>query len=283
MTVVVIGLGLIGGSIGKGLIESGLAAHVVGVDRDRAACRIAQQRGCVQSIATDLAQVDGAHLWVLAVPPFAVASLLPRVAEVAAPHAVVTDTCSVKTPIHDAVPEGLRARFVGGHPMAGHQASGIMYARSDLFRNAYWVLCPNEQNRERDVRRVESLVYAMDARPICMSSETHDANVALLSHVPHVLASLLAAMGDQAGCAGIAGGSWRDLTRVAASDPALWEQIIRSNRVAIAGVISEIVERLGELRDALTEDDAAAVSAFLRTGHLAKQRQILGSEGRPEA
>jgi prephenate dehydrogenase len=282
VTVIVIGLGLVGGSIGRGLIESGFAARVIGVDKDRAACRIALQRGCAHEVATSLDGIPEGSLWVLAVPPLSVPDLLASIARLAGRNAVVTDTCSVKHQVELGVPESLCSRFIGGHPMAGHQASGIMYARADLFRNAYWVLCPNGATCAKQLRRVESMVYALDAKPVCMTAEQHDRSVALLSHLPHALAYALSALGDKAGCTGIAGGSWRDLTRIAASDPGLWEQIMRSNRQTLADVVAALCGCLESLEQALRNDDIEAIREFVRMGHLAKQRQVLAEEGRLE-
>lgn len=272
VVVAIVGLGLIGGSVGLGLIESGFASHVVGYDRDLNSAYDAQARGCVHDVVSDLTRLPEASLLVLAPPPRAVASCLSAVLPRLCPNTAVTDCTSVKGAVMAEVPGSLRAHYVGGHPMAGLHVSGAQHARSDLFRDAWWVLTPCVETETSILRRVESMVYALDARPVQMDAQEHDEHVALLSHLPHVLAAMLVQMGERLPGKFIAGGSWRDLTRVAGSPPPLWEEILSANRATVGATLAELRQELELFEAMLAVDDHDALRRYLSDAVAARQR-----------
>lgn len=273
MTIAIIGLGLIGGSVGLGLTESGFAARVLGFDRDPRTRVRALERKCVHEVIVDLSQAAHADLWVLATPPLAIPEILKRLDGLIRPTACVTDCASIKSLIVQELPSSLRSRFVGGHPMAGFQESGVEFARGNLFLDACWVLTPELATPQKTLRRIESMVYALDAKPVLMSAQEHDRHVAVLSHLPHALASVLVLLADRLDNPGIAGGSWRDLTRVAGTHPTLWAQIFSSNRTEILTAIDEVKEDLSQLEALLDQDDREALKAFFESAGKAKYRQ----------
>jgi prephenate dehydrogenase len=246
-TVAVVGLGLVGGSLARALTAAGY--RVVGHDRPRV-LRAAAAAGAVALAAPTLRQaVADADVVVLAASPRANRRLLRAAARAARDGAVLTDVGSVKRGIcGDARRRGL-ARFVGGHPMAGREASGFAASRADLFQGRWWILTPEAGTDPAAVRAVRSLLRAAGARPAVMAPAEHDRAVAFLSHVPQVLAwaLLAAAASDRVASRylAVAGPAFRDMTRLARSPRPLWREILRENR--------------GEVRQAL-----AALSRALR-------------------
>jgi len=245
----VVGTGLIGTSIG-------LALRAVGVD-----VSLADQSETTVALARDLGagritgEVDPGVV-VIAAPP----DISPRLVLEALerwPGAVVTDVTSVKQVIHADLVRAGRAldRYVGSHPMAGRERSGAISGRGDLFEGRAWVLCPHEGSDPAAVDLVERMARATGAATSRLSPADHDAAVAAVSHVPQVAASLVAArlehLSEQA--LGLSGPGVRDVTRIAASDPGLWTQILAGNAVAVGAVLTEISEELTGIVEALTE------------------------------
>ncbi|HVL38895.1 MAG TPA: prephenate dehydrogenase/arogenate dehydrogenase family protein, partial [Fimbriimonadaceae bacterium] len=171
----------------------------------------------------------------LAVPPDAV---VEAYSQVPASVPVVTDTASVKGTVMSRIGDD---RFVGGHPMAGKESGGLGAAEASLFLGAYWLLCPGGPSA---VETLSSVVRSIGAKPLIMSAEEHDRHVALLSHLPHLLALHLLDLSGALPFPEVAAGSWRDLTRVAAADPALWIQILRANAPAVADAAETLGRRL---------------------------------------
>jgi prephenate dehydrogenase len=247
MRIAVVGLGLIGGSVARGLTRSG--HRVVGVDvpavgrRARRAGAVAATASRVEDVARDCDAV------VLAAPPEANLRLLRRIARSAGPGLVVTDVGSVKQPIcREAARLGL-AGFVGGHPMAGSEAAGFAASSPDLFHGRPWILTGGS---ERALRKVRVLVRCLGARPVLLSAREHDRTVAFVSHLPQLVAWAVdsAARRDRVAARrlALAGPGWRDVTRLARSPRGLWRQILASNR-------GEVVRALGALRRALAREE----------------------------
>ena len=266
-TVGVIGLGLIGGSVGLALRDP--ARRVVGYDRDPAAARIARDRMCVDALAS-LEEVAQAELVFVAVPPDATVETVAATMAAAAPATVVTDCASVKTEVARWAKETVADRFVPGHPMAGHEKGGAAYASAWMFRGARWVLTPVAATKAAAVRTVEAAAKAMGATPVRVEAEAHDRHVATVSHLPHALAAVLVNLGASLGSADVAGGSWRDMTRVGGVDPDLWTQIFLSNRTELAATLRTCETELAGLRAALEADDREAVRAVLQQAERAK-------------
>lgn len=264
-TMTVIGTGLIGTSIA--LAVSGRGVRVFLSDRDPAAARTAAALGA--GLAGDPGET--VDLAVIAVPPSQVGAVLTEAQERGLARAY-TDVASVKAGPEQAA---LRrapdpARYIGGHPLAGRERSGPLAARAELFRDRNWVLTPSRLTSDEAFERALELVALCAAVPVVMRSQDHDAAVAVTSHVPHLMASLMAARLTEgpAGLARVAGQGLRDATRIAAGDSRLWGDILQANAPAVAGVLKELhadLSRLVPAVDALTRAGGAERDLGMRT------------------
>ena len=266
----VVGLGLIGGSIGLALRDSSL--RVVGCDLNPAHAETALKRQCVDEVCP-FEEVAKAGVVFLAVPPGSLVDVAERAAQTSPPTTVITDCGSVKAEVAEWALKSKTERFVPGHPMAGHEKGGPEYASSWLFRNARWLLTPTKITDRAAVAAVEKLVKKMGATPVRLDASEHDRHVALLSHLPHVLASSLVLLSEDLSSIEVAGGSWRDWTRVAGVDPQLWSQIFLGNRKELARAIDVLIVRLSDVRGHLAEGDATALLEELKKTQLVKARQ----------
>lgn len=243
MRIAVVGLGLIGGSVARGLTRAG--HHVVGVDVP-AVRRRARRAGAVAATASRVeGVVQACDLVVLAAPPEVNLRLLRRVVRAAGPGLVVTDVGSVKQPIcREAARLGLTG-FVGGHPMAGSEAKGFAASSADLFRGRPWILTPSPDEALRKVRR---LLRTLGARPALLTAPEHDRLVAFVSHVPQLVAWALhdAATRDPVAARrlGLAGPGYRDMTRLAGSPRGVWREILGQNRAEVARALAALRRRL---------------------------------------
>lgn len=265
MIVGIIGIGLIGGSIAMGLLESGVAVEVLGHDANPDRLRLAEEKKVISRRIRWEEDPERVDLWVIATPPDDVTPWLHKLATMARPDAVITDCASAKAMICDATPATIAARFVGGHPMAGLHIHGLENAKVGLFEHAHWILTPTDADPDA-IRRVEQLVYALDATPVHMSPEEHDRHVATLSHLPNVLANLLSCLSRDLSHAHVAGGSWRDLTRVAGGNPDLWAQILTQNSHEIRLAIHELRSRLEAMDEAIVQGDRDAIQRLFIDG-----------------
>ncbi len=263
--VAVIGTGLVGTSIALAALRGG--SRVSGFDTDPdVLTRAAGQAGF--EAASSLAEcARGADLVFVCTPIPTIPSLVAE-ALVEAPRAVVTDAGSVKAHVVAevqalAAPENV-SRFVGGHPMGGSERSGPDAASASVLDGIVWVLTPTEGTDEGAVARLEGWVSLVGSRPVRMDPGRHDRLVAMVSHLPQVASTVLMGLAarEEAGEPEIlllAAGGFRDLTRLAASSPALWSDILLANREALARAIDLYVERLAEMRDLVSDGRAAAV------------------------
>lgn len=243
-----VGLGLVGGSLGMGLRRAGWA--VVGVDRDPAVAEAAVARGAADEAGTDLRAVGEAEVTVVAVPPAAIVPVAREAAARMRPGAVLTDTGSVKAPVVAAL-EGLpRVRFVGGHPMFGSEGQGIAAADASLLPGRPYVLTPVEGTDPEAVVMVEALVRSLAMRPVRLPPEVHDRLAAQVSHLPYLVALALAEAVEGEARA-IAGPAFREMTRVARSPRPMWAAIARANRDAILAALDRFQEQLAALRAAV--------------------------------
>jgi len=262
----VVGTGLLGASVGMALRAGGV--DVVLADPSRTTVLLARDVGAGRLPAPD----DGEPLLVVvAAPPDVTADVV--LAELAAnPHAVVTDVASVKSAVLDAVRAGggdLR-RYVGSHPMAGSERSGPTAARPDLFVGRPWVVAGNRESTPEAVLTVRTLATDVGATPVLLDARVHDDAVALVSHVPQIAASLVAARLRSADPAALdlAGQGLRDVTRIAASDPALWTSILAANAGAVGPVLRALRDDLDTIVAALEQADEAVHAEQVAGGAL---------------
>jgi len=276
-TVAVVGVGLIGGSIGLALRERGLAHHVVGVGRNKQRLAIAEQCGTVTSTTTDLsAGVRNAELIVVCTPVDHIVDHVRQASRSCAADALITDAGSTKGRIcrgieSQPIPGGI---FVGSHPMAGSHKSGPEHARADLFDGSLTVVTPIENTREEHVGQIESFWRSLGSDVVRTGPEEHDQAVAAISHLPHIVASVLSASTSLSHLP-LAGSGWRDTTRVAAGDAELWRQIVEDNRDHILQSLDNFAKVLTEFRDALAAGNQTEITNLLEVGK--RNRDTLGS------
>ena len=267
----VVGTGLIGASVGLAARRAGVTG-VVGWDPDAEFLAIAEKRGAVTPVTSLDEAVSEAELVIVAAPvgelPRAVGDVLER-----APDAcTVTDVGSTKRPVCAAA--GDDPRFVGGHPISGAETRGPERATADLFEGATWFLTPTAATAPERLRLAHGLVASLGARPVAIGPDAHDRLVAVTSHLPHVLANVLL---HQAGSARIdghdplqaAGGSLRDMTRIAGSNPRIWVDIFLDNREALQSALAEQRRLLEQVEQALETGDAGFLARWIggASGH----------------
>ncbi|MBK8446210.1 MAG: prephenate dehydrogenase [Micropruina sp.] len=251
---VVIGAGLVGASVGAALTDAGVEVHLV--DAISSHARVAASRGGGTTEPIDAASV---RLVVVAVPP---AKLAEVIADALAtyPKATITDVGSVKgTVLADLRGRGISlARYVGSHPMAGSQRLGPLTARADLFEDRTWVITPHDTSRAKAVLTVHALAKACGARIVSMGATHHDEAVAQVSHLPQLMSSLTAGRLNDVPDEHLqlAGQGLRDVTRVAASDPRMWTQIISANSDAVRAELEAVRDALDDLLSGWGDPDA---------------------------
>ncbi len=282
MRVAIIGLGLMGGSLGLALRAGGgsgrLARVVVGYDSAPGVAAQAVALGALDHACASLDEATrAADLLVIATPTLAAEAVLRALAGSLAPGAVVTDLCSVKAPLvalAERLGPAVARRFVGGHPMAGSERAGIEAATADLYRGARWALTPTSATDADALARVRALVVALGATPLEIDAQAHDAAVAGVSHLPLAIAvaltGSLAEADDWPTLAALAAGGYRDATRVAAGDPIMGRDMLLANRAAVLARIDAFSAALATLRDALARGDATEIEAALRAARAAR-------------
>jgi prephenate dehydrogenase len=250
MRIAVLGVGLVGGSIGLAAKEHVEGAEVAGFGRDAERLRLARERGAIDHVAGSLDEaVDGAALCFACAPVGALPELVRAALEASGPDTLVTDVGSTKQDLMSRIAD---PRFVGGHPIAGAETAGVEHARADLFEDAVWYLTPHEQSGGLLYERLHRFVVDVGARPVAVDAETHDRLVAVFSHLPHVLANVLASqaaarLSEHGDALRQVGPSFRDMTRVAGANTAMWSDIYRSNRAAIVEEIRGFRRELDEV------------------------------------
>ncbi|WP_203335422.1 prephenate dehydrogenase [Nocardioides limicola] len=271
----VVGTGLLGTSIGLACRAAGL--EVILSDTSPEHLRTATGLGAGRPRTS----ADRAQLVVVAVPPVHLDAVIAQA--LARSDAVVTDVGSIKTqPLAAVAGTPGAARYVGGHPMAGSEHSGPLAASAALFDGRPWAITPHATADPEAVALVESLVLLCGGVPVRMSPAEHDKAVARTSHVPHLLASLVAGRLAEAPREHLllSGQGIRDVTRVAAGDPGLYGQIVTGNAEAVLTLLAEVRHRLDEVIEAVTDRDGAALEALLAEG-VAGTVAIPGKHGRP--
>ncbi len=271
MRVAVVGLGLIGGSIALAARERA-GAEVTGWDADPLALQAALRRGAISSGAGSLAgAVATADAVFLAAPVDVLAELAGDVLAHAPESCVVTDVGSTKQSIVEAVSD---PRFVGGHPLAGAETSGIGNARPDLFDGSVWYLTPGVRTDAATTARVSGLLGGFGVVVSELDAGVHDRVMASVSHLPHVFANVLVSQAAALGAAPALGPSFIDATRVAGANAAIWQPIYMDNRAALMDAIEDAITRLRSVFDALERGEDAELSRWIEQA--AEDRSRLG-------
>lgn len=260
----VVGLGLIGGSIGQALRAAGW--QVVGSDTVEGRAEVAQRVGAIDRVGLD----EDAMVTFVAVPVSVTAEVVKDV--LARTSGLVTDVGSVKGPVVGAVED---PRFLGGHPMAGSEQIGVEGSDPEMFRNAVWVLTPSPTTIDTHFTRIAAIVADLGADVVALSADQHDALVAVVSHVPHLTAATLMRLADSrsedhAALLRLAAGGFRDMTRIASGHPAIWPDICAENRSAILDALDELIAGLRSVRGLVESSDRRGLTTFLERARQAR-------------
>jgi cyclohexadieny/prephenate dehydrogenase len=276
-SVAIVGVGLIGGSIGRALLARRLARCVIGVGRSRGSLQAALEAGAITEIALDPAAVAEADLVVVATGVTTIPRLLEAVDSEVRPATPITDAGSTKASIVAAWEKRRkirRGRFVGSHPLAGSHRRGPEAADAELFTGRVAVVTPAAATPQADVDDVGSLWSALGSTVYVMSPREHDRLVAATSHAPHVLAAALAAATPPAAVPFTAGG-WRDTTRIASGDPELWAEILLDNAGPLAAALKRVATASQRMLAAIEAGDRRRLVTLLSSAK--DVRDALGS------
>ena len=281
-TVAIVGVGLIGGSIGLALRERRLAQKIIGIGRRQTSLDRARDVGAIDHGVTNLANgVSQAQLIVVATPVDTIAERVVQVSAACPAASLITDAGSTKESIVAAVDAGLAARrsgprFVGSHPLAGDHRTGPEHSRADLFEGRTVVITPSEHTRPAAVTEVSGFWESLGANVTSMTPAKHDAALAITSHLPHMVAVALSAA-TPTELLHLTASGWRDTTRVAGGDPALWQAILPENRQHALDALDLMSQTFTSLRESLEQGDNESLTSILETAAKKKRdRDALG-------
>lgn len=269
-TIAIVGVGLIGGSLGMAARERGLARHVTGIGRNEDRLRRAMILGAIDDYSMDLQKgALDADLVVICTPVTLVAPTLANMADYLKPGTVITDVGSTKSVIvedcENVTPDG--CYFVGGHPMAGSEQTGVESATADLYEGATWVVTNSNNTDVIALGKLTALAEAVGANVQIMDPMAHDAAVAIISHLPHVMSGALlqtaeAGQRKSGKVFELAAGSFRDLTRISGSSPEIWRDICMTNPECICEAIERFQKHIEEFKAVLQSKNEAAIERF---------------------
>jgi prephenate dehydrogenase len=279
--IAIIGLGLIGGSIGLALKQANWRrAEVTGYARRRKTASLARKSGAIDRIELDLRKaVKSADIIIVATPVLVIKDVFAQIAPELSDGSIVTDTASTKLQVMRWAQKLLSSRtsFVGGHPMAGKEISTIKAATADLFRKCTYCLTPLSQAKPAAVRTVKDMVKALGAVPLVIDAEEHDRLVAGISHLPLILSAALVLATTKnpswPKMSRLAASGYRDLTRLASGNPELGAHICLSNQAAIVSWIDMFIEELQKLRK-LVADGSEEIERALAIANEARQKWL---------
>ncbi len=271
--IAVIGLGIIGGSICGALTKAGYI--VDGFERSAASAQFALQAGYIQAKGKSLSNYD---VLFIAAPPKATIEYLDKGTFKAG--ALVADVCGVKSALEKVVYSKVRNyRYVGLHPMAGKETSGIASATPELFKNANLIITRAPQTQEKDVAEIKEYAAAMKfGRIVECTAEEHDKKIALTSQLAHIVSNAYVKSPEVKHCDGFTGGSFQDMTRIAGVDEKMWIQLYMENREYLLFELNGLIQNLSEYRDCLKNGNADGLSEALKEGRLIRERIKKGND-----
>lgn len=285
--VTIIGLGLIGGSLGLAL-KRDPEVQVTGYDQSFSTLEQAFRRGIIDRIATSMENAcEHADVVIFATPVNTTVAIMQQAIDWQLKEDVILmDTGSTKGPIMDAAAEllGRGITFIGGHPMAGSHKSGVTAAKGHLFENAYYILTPDAQTDEEKVERLRQLLGPTKGKIVVLDAEEHDRMTAIVSHFPHLVASSLvgrlsAQQQEQPFVNKLAAGGFRDLTRIASADPVMWRDITTQNREELLKQLDGWLEEMGNVRAMLTSNDPAEIYDYFASAKQFRDDLPITSQG----
>jgi prephenate dehydrogenase len=285
-SIALVGVGLMGGSIGMAARERAGIDEVTGYSQTRATLELALERGAITRACDSLEEaVAGADFIFVCTPVRMVIGHIKQALAAAPAHAVVTDVGSTKGPLMRSLTARDQERCVGGHPLCGSEMAGVANARPSLYEGATFFLTPGAHVDAAAYQRLYNLLLQIGARPVAVDPDEHDRLMAVVSHLPHVLANVLMAQaGHHSGSRDAllsAGPSFRDLTRVAGSNRRVWTDIFLENRAALLAAIATFQEGLQEVLEALAADDAQRLEDTITRAADQRQRMLAFEDLRP--
>jgi prephenate dehydrogenase len=279
-TLAIFGVGLLGGSVAKAAKEKRLVSRVIGIGRNATRLQQAKDEGILDDFATDLAKCDPAwDLVVVATPVDVIPDDVRKLAEVSKPGTIITDVGSVKRsiclPFDGGLPNGVH--FVGSHPLAGSEKTGFEASKSDLFEDKVTIVTPTDNTPTEALEAVKTFWEDLGSIVHTKSCDEHDQILALTSHLPHVVASALAALlpGD---LQEFTATGFRDTTRIAAGDPNIWIPILMSNSEAILRVLGDYHQQLDEFMRAIKNQDAPSLKSLLEVAKTSREALDLSDD-----
>ena len=269
----IIGVGLLGGSIGLAARKNRLAHEIAGYVRRAASLKDCEAAGAVDYATTDLlAAVSNSDLVILCTPLAQMPALAKQILPALKRGAIVTDVGSVKADVVrdlESIIAKAGAHFVGSHPMAGGEKMGVLASRADLFANAVCIVTPTKKSNASAVRKLEQFWKSLGARTLRLSASEHDLLVSRSSHLPHVVAAAVASLvldpKQPKSQAGLCATGFRDTTRIASGSPEMWRDIALANRKNISKSVDALMAELKKLQAALKKNDGCAVEKFFAT------------------
>jgi len=264
--IAIIGVGLMGGSIGLAVRRKGIAREIVGICRRQVSARRALEAKACDKVTLDFhAGLDGADFVIIATPVGKISRMAEKIAKYAPKDAIVTDVGSTKgfivNNIERILPEHIK--FVGSHPMAGSEKTSVLNADEDLFNNSLCIVTKTKNTEKAALSEVKGFWQALGARTVILSPKMHDVNIAFASHLPHVVSSVLARSLDKENLRYVSTG-FKDTTRIAASDPQLWQDIFMTNREFVLKAIRKYRVKLYEFEKQLSSKKGRELNRFLR-------------------
>jgi prephenate dehydrogenase len=270
--VAIVGVGLIGGSLGLAIKKRKLADKVIGVSRQRKTLRAAIRSKAIDIASQDIGIVKDADLIILAAPVGAILTLAPKIAKIAKKNCIITDVGSTKKEIVSSL-EKVFSNYAGSHPLAGSEKRGVVNACADLFNNSLCILTPTRATRPVVLNKIKSLWQAIGARIAILAPDKHDKVLSFISHLPHIAAFSLIDTIDRQDLK-FASGGLKDTTRIACSDAKLWADIFLSNRKNILKSINEFQQKLSGIKSAVTRKDKKLLLRILQQAK--NKRELLG-------
>lgn len=261
-----IGLGLIGGSIAKGLKKDNPEHYIMAYARHRSTLYAALAEETIDEALDGIDEnISRCDYIFLCTPVSFAESYLTAIRPFLKEDAIITDVGSTKTSIHKSVEKlGLESHFIGGHPMAGSEKSGFKYSNDRLVENAYYILTPTKSSPQEKVAELRELALSLGALPLVLDYDTHDYIVAGISHLPHLIAASLVTLVKEKDTPSqtmktVAAGGFKDITRIASSSPEMWQAICSTNREHITSIMDDYIASLQKIRDQVAADDSKAI------------------------
>jgi len=272
--IAIIGVGLIGGSLGLAIRKKGLAKEVVGVCRTKRSLQLAKKMKAIDRGTLSASHaVQGADLVILATPIRTISQLTRTLSDTFQPGAIITDVASTKADLVRAVEKFLpkHVTFVGSHPMAGREVGGVSYATPTLFEGHVCFMTPHKKTSQSAFKRLRQFWRMLGSKVTVVSPQRHDQLTASFSHLPHLVAALLVLHGEKIE---LSGTGFRDMTRIASSDPRLWQDVVESNQKEILKSLSRFQKRLNHMAKLLKKRKMQAIQHTLRKAKERRRRLV---------